>query len=140
MSQGSKFFNEALLSGRYRGQRTGGLIDRLDDTDLTADRRRRLSEAEIRFEAAVKAGDEIGREIADAQIDAVLDEGREAHRQAAAQAAAPEPVVTSFDGGVQQRVRPRSAYLQARAETPAALFRRALQASAESGSTRGSLL
>lgn len=114
---------EAIETGRYRGRRTGGLVDRLPGADLSHGRRERLSAAMARFEAASKAGDDIAREMADAEIDAVLNEGREA----AAQVAAPPPV--SFDGGVQKR-QFTPAYRQDR-ESPAALMLMAFQASAE---------
>jgi hypothetical protein len=133
MSEGSKFMTEAFLSGRYRGTRTGGLIDRLPGTDMGDGRTARLNAAHAKLEAAVKAGREIDAEMYDAQIDAILDEGRAARRQseAAAQAAQTEPQGSGFDGGVQQHIRPRSAYLQAASQGPTDLFRAAFRASAE---------
>jgi hypothetical protein len=128
----------SLIAGAARSRRVrrGGLIDALKDTDLGDGRRERVSQAEIRYETAIKRGDEVGREMADAELTAILDEGRAA-RAAAQEAPAAQPI--SFDGGVQKRVH-KPAYQEAveRAnESPATLLRRAFQASADRP-TRGS--
>jgi hypothetical protein len=127
----------ALISqaAKSRRSRRGGLLDAVKNTDLTDGRQQRLSAAEIRYETAIKRGDEVGIEMASAAIDKVLDEGRQARKEAEAAA------VPSFDGGVQKRIhKPAHVEMAERAnEGSAALMRRAFEASADRPS-RGSFL
>jgi hypothetical protein len=137
--EGSRIMNEALLTGRYRGRRTGGLIDRLDGADMTGERRERFNAAHQRFEAAVKHKDDAAREAAEVELDAVVAEARAAREGAAVS----EPPASGFDGGVRGQRMHRPAYMDDprwRGDGPAAFFRMALQASADQPRRRESLL
>jgi hypothetical protein len=119
-----------------RADHDEGLMDRLPGSDMSSEVRQQIRAAEIKFEAAAKTRDEIRRDAARAELDDLWGEYR-AGQGAAAQ---PEEPQTSFDAGVQRRFH-KPAYQEAHEranESPAALMRRAFEASAERGQRRGS--
>ena len=98
--------NALIASARPR--RTEGLIDKLRGTGtLEADRGERLRDQMVRYEHAVKIGNEEAAAVADHAIDTLLTEARNERQQAVGQtpadpAPAIEPALVSFDGGVRR--------------------------------------
>jgi hypothetical protein len=102
-----------------------GLIDRLRGVGaLGSDRQERLNAQMAAYEDAVRHGDHIAARMADEKIESLLSEAR-----AARQPEKQQEAVTSFDGGARGRRPIAPAGGGDRSETPAALLRRAMEAS-----------
>jgi len=94
MTNANAAMNELIVRSARRGERSRGLIDRLQGaTPLGDERQRALNEQMTAYETAARHGDDIGAELADTRIERLLNDARAARQQA------DQPPTSSFDGG-----------------------------------------